>query len=964
MSDRRNGREHWRSFEQMAGSEASIKHLENEFPDYDPQEIASLPRRRFLKLSAAAMALVGVTSAGCRRWPKEHLVPSTAGLRDQLPGVPEFYATGLERNGVADALLVTSYDGRPLKIEGNPLHPLFTTWKKADGTPVVGASNKYAQASVLEMYDPARGRRVIADSNTKKAKSSTWDAFFADFEKVAQGSNGINLAVLSEACSGISYAAAKAAFLKRFPQAQWAEYEPLARDAEMQAGMDAFGASVRPIYDLTKAKTIVSLDGDLFGTHPNKIRHANDWSQGRRSIDGQAKSMNRLYIAESTMSQTGSAADVRLPVRPSHLSAIALALAVALGVPGVVAAGELTEPQKKWVADAAADLKSASGVVAVGTHAPSQIQSLAYAINFAINAVGNSVTFVELPANPPQIQSLRNLCDRMTAGQINGLLILGGNPAYDAPADLDFTSKLANVALTAHLSLYPDETSHACKWHLPKSHYLEAWGDARAWDGSLVIQQPLILPLYDSRSPIELVATLAKSEATDGLTITRNALAGITKDEAGWRTSLHDGIVKGTAFAVAKTGAPKNISVYPTQATGAFELRFVESAVFDGRYANNGWLQEVPDAISKLTWDNAALMNKTDRDALDLVDGDLIKITVGSSMSLELPVFSVWGQPKGVIALPLGYGRTAAGPIGGDTLGADGAEPVGFDTYKIRRSDQMFVVTGGVNVAKSDGSHDLVSLQNFQQLDWAGEKGYVDRVGAEGESGRIVRETSMAKYLANPSFVDHVGHRLPLLQLWDSPYPPLDKAAEIKARDPDAPQAFNVPHAWAMSIDMSTCIGCNACVIACQSENNIPTVGKSMMKMNRGMHWIRIDRYFKAKLNDDRRPVNDDYENVEVTYQPMMCVHCENAPCEQVCPVAATVHDTEGLNTMVYNRCIGTRYCANNCPYKVRRFNFFDYGNEAARTSARGIHLVDVGPKNLIRDPTALRERSKITKLE
>ena len=683
----------------MAGSEAAKAHIENEFPGYDPNEIVSLPRRRFLKLTAASMALVGVTGAGCRRWPREHIVPSTAGLRDQLPGVPEFYATGLERNGVADALLVTSYDGRPLKIEGNPLHPLYTTWSKPDGTPVAGASSTYAQASVLEMYDPARGRRVVANTGTSAAAKvaiSTWDAFFAAFDGVAKGSNGMNLAVLSEASSGVTHAAMRAAFVKKFPSAMWVEYEPLARDAEMEAGVDAFGKPARPIYDLTKAKTIVSLDGDLLGTHPNKIRHASDWAKGRKSIDTASKTMNRLYVAESTMSLTGASADVRLPIRPSQLIAVAMGLAAAMNVTGVVAPAGLTDAQTKWIATAAADLgKSGDGVVAVGTHAAPQVQAIAYAINFAIGAVGRSVSFVEMPPALPQIQALRSLCDRMTAGQIQGLVILGGNPVYDAPADLDFAQKLSNVALTAHLSLYPDETSRACTWHLPRSHYLESWGDARAWDGSIIVQQPLIMPLYDSRSPLELVASLAKLESTDALVNVRAALASSVKDEAAWRTALHDGHVKGSGYPVLNATGTSPVSAFPTQASGDYELRFTESAVYDGRYANSGWLQEVPDAITKLTWDNAALMNKSDCDALGVANGDLIKIQVGNNHSIELPAFSVWGQPRGVIGLPIGYGRTAAGPVGGDTTGSERFEPVGFDTYRVRLSSQMFTVTGG-----------------------------------------------------------------------------------------------------------------------------------------------------------------------------------------------------------------------------------------------------------------------------
>ena len=650
--------------------------------------------------------------------------------------------------------------------------------------------------------------------------------------------------------------------------------------------------------------------------------------------------MNRLYVAETTFTITGSSADERLPLRPSQLAGVALGLAAAVGVAGAAAPADLTLAQQQWIAAAAADLKAGDAVVAVGAHVASPIQALAHAINVAIGAAGKGVTFRSLPDRPGQIAELRTLCDRMSGSQIQALIILGGNPAYDAPADLNFKGKLAGVPLSAHLSLYPDETSHACKWHLPKSHYLESWGDARAWDGSVLIQQPLILPLYDSKSSIELVALLAKHEAADGMAITRAALAEAfpgVKNESGWRTAVHDGFIKDSAFAAVDAPTPKPVSAFAGSSNEPFELRFVQSATYDGRYANNGWLLEVADPISKITWDNAALMNRNDATQLGVENGDVVKIQTGQH-AIEIPVFVLWGQPKGVITLPLGYGRTAAGPVGGDVYGADKTDPVGYDTYAVRITGQLYNVFGGVQVAKTGGHKEIVSLQDFLQLDWVGMKGYVDRVGEKSESGRVIRETTMANYLANPSFVDHVGHRLPLLQLWDSPYPSLEKAKQVAETNPGAPLAFNVPHAWGMTVDMSTCIGCNACITACQSENNIPIVGKAMMKMGRTMQWIRIDRYFKAALTADRKVVDDDYENVEVTYQPMMCVHCENAPCEQVCPVAATVHDTEGLNTMVYNRCIGTRYCSNNCPYKVRRFNYMDWHSRNPRNGA-GLEL-------------------------
>ena len=929
MSDRTNAREYFRSLEQMAGSEEAVQRLEQEFPGYDPKQMASMPRRNFLKLMGASMAVAGVTLTGCRRWPKEHLVPSTAGLRDQMPGVPEFYATAVERNGVADSILVTSYDGRPIKIEGNPLHPLYTSWRKADGTPLVGASDPFAQASVLDLYDPIRSRGVLEVVGGQPTPKK-WEDFFAAFEAAAGNGGGAGLAVLCEASSSLTVSGLRTRFIKKFPQAIWADYEPLGRDAEVAAGQVAFQRSVRAIYNLASARTIVSLDGDLLGTHPNKIRHASDWAANRKSADGSGKTMNRLYLAESGFSITGSVADHRLPIKPSALPSIALALAAKLGVAGVAAPNDLPDAQRKWVDAAAADLKAAgkNGVVAVGLHALKEVQALVYAINYALGAVGTTLTFHEMGAQASQVDSLRTLTQRMNDGQVSALLIIGGNPVYDAPADLEFGGRLESVKLRAHLSPTADETSRKCNWLLPRSHYLEAWGDARAWDGSVLLQQPLIMPLYDTKSSIEVLATILKESVTDGQTLVRRMISASlpgAADDAGWQRSLHDGFVADSAFPVAALNAPQSIAALATMGTDGFELRFLQSThTYDGRYANNAWLVECPDNITKLCWDNAALLNKTDADKLGVGLGDMIEIKLGNSLALELPVYILWGQPQGVIGLPLGFGRTAAGPIGGDPQDEFATQPIGFDTYKLRRSDGMYAAFNNVSIRATGNSYDLVTTQEYQDIDWAGWKGYVDRIGLKGESGRVVRDTSLTNYAAHPNFVDTVVERFPLQQLWDAPY------GKDTGDDKNAPQAFNNPHAWGMAIDMSTCIGCNACVVACQSENNIPTVGKAMVKMNRAMEWIRIDRYFKPQMNEKRDVL--DYENIDVVYQPMMCVHCETAPCEQVCPVAATVHDTEGLNTMVYNRCIGTRYCANNCPYKVRRFNYMDWHSRNPRT--------------------------------
>ncbi|HQY87442.1 MAG TPA: TAT-variant-translocated molybdopterin oxidoreductase [Tepidisphaeraceae bacterium] len=907
MSDRTKQNDYFRSFEHQAGTSSALETVDKEFANYTPEQIASMPRRGFLKLMGASMALAGLSLTGCRRWPKQHLVPSTAGMRGQMPGQAEFYATVFERNGVADALFVKSFDGRPIKIEGNPLHPLFRT---AEGNPNsmhadgLGAADAFAQASLLTMYDPYRSRSVIHRTNGN-AQASNWDTFFAEFfEKAGALPQGKGMAILTESTSSLTVATLREKLLVKYPQALWATYEPLTAESEAEAGRASFGVPTRAVYHLDKAKVIVSLDCDLLGTHCASTYHGAGWAKGRRSADSTG-TMNRMYLAESTMSATGAAADHRLPVRPSRVSAIAIGLAKALGVSGVGDA-TLEAGEQAFVDSAAADLKAArsGGVVAVGGHVSKEIQALVASINASIGAIGNGVTYHELPdeGKDSGIESFKTLSKSMREGSIHALLITGGNPVYDAPSDLDFSSGLKSVPFSAHLSTYDNETSRACYWHLPRSHYLEHWGDARAYDGTVSIQQPLIEPMFDSKSPIEFLAALGHDELLDGMKLVQRSLGSLTNDDVAWKKALHDGLVPKSGYELA-SGAPKAVSAVATTASRAdsFELRFLPSMTYDGRYADNAWLQEAPDPLTKLVWDNAALINKNDAERIGVKHGEIVKITLGQQ-SLEIPAFILWGQPRGVIGLPLGYGRSAATPIGNE---------IGFNTYVLRRSDSLYADTTGATITSTGRTHKLVTTQEHHMVqtgDEPGRKGYERRIeGKDGAQGQIVREASLKDYKANPNVINKGLHSLPLVQLYDTPY------KRPKAHE-NGPEAFNYPHAWGMAIDMSICTGCNACAIACQSENNIPVVGKGMVEMNREMHWLRLDRYFKG-----------DADNPGVVYQPMMCVQCENAPCEQVCPVAATVHDTEGLNTMVYNRCIGTRYCSNNCPYKARRFNYFDW---------------------------------------
>jgi molybdopterin-containing oxidoreductase family iron-sulfur binding subunit len=881
------GIEYWKSLEELAESPEVLEKMSQEFPGYDPKEISSLSRRRFMQLMSASMALAGLTLSGCRRWPRENLAPYSSNPRERVAGIPEQYATVYEISGVGHGVLATSYDGRPIKIEGNPSHPFAV---KTEGS--LGACNAFHQASVLELYDPARSRSPI-DRTGGGNRIATWDEFQRALGAAlgpVRDAGGRGLAILSEISHSPSVQAMRQRFKQVFPQAVWSEYEPLIAGNESEASQATFGRQVRTRLFLDKADCVVLFDADVLGMHPAHIRYANDWSKRRRSAD-EKKGMLRLYAAESQLSVSGAVADERLGAKPSRLPALVSALAAKAGVAGMSAPEGLSPEETRWVEAAATDIKK-NGLVVGGATLPAPVLALIHRINDAIGAVGNTVALLDLPAN--DATPIADLVAQMKSGAINTLLIIGGNPAYDAPADLGFADALPTVANSVHLSLYFNETSQASKWHLPKAHYLESWGDARAWDGTVSIQQPLILPLFGGKSTIEFLALLCGDDVNAGDAIVRRTFTSLTGNnaESAYRRVLHDGVLPESGFATVtakpQAGAAPEI---PAAAEG-FEIVFqADRSLYDGRFANNGWLQELPDSLSKLTWDNAALISKKDADSLGVTNGSMLRITVGDR-SLDIAAFILPGQPLGVIGLPLGYGRTAAGKIG---------TGVGFDTYKIRTSATLYSATG-VKVAAAGGSYTLVATQEHHIIDPVGFEGRQQRIGEKGRAGLVVHEATLAEYEKNPRAVHEGGHHTVSLQLFN---PPSD---------------FRDQHAWGMAIDMTTCIGCNACVAACQAENNIPIVGKDQVAMNREMHWIRIDRYFKGAMDDP---------NPEIVFQPMTCVHCENAPCEQVCPVAATVHDSEGLNVMVYNRCIGTRYCSNNCPYKVRRFNYFDWHSKS-----------------------------------
>jgi molybdopterin-containing oxidoreductase family iron-sulfur binding subunit len=911
---------YWRSLAELADDRVAQELAGEEFVGADPEDPNSPSRRNFLKIMGASVALAGLTMQGCRRWPVEKLAPYSSQPRGRIPGNPEFYASAWELAGVASGLLVTSYDGRPIKVEGNPSHPYSRTDRDPKtGEYRSGSADPFAQASVLELYDhPDRSQNVLLRRTaTGPQEISDWAAFASamrDHLAELKGS-GEGLAVLSEATAGPTLLAMKAQFIEQFPKAKWFEYEPISHDSLVEGVKLATGTPARPVLHFEKASSVLLIDADVIGTHPAHTRYACDWADRRRQATSDPKhvAMSRVFIAESTFSLTGSVADVRVGAKPDRMLAILAGVAAKLGVANAPAV-ELEPELQAFVNSAAADLKraGADAMVACGPTVSPAGHALAFAINGQLGANGSTVTYVTDPVLDRMSHegAIRDLSGKMFAGEVETLLILGGNPAFDAPFDMEFAKNLAKVPLSVHLSLYNNETSQACTWHVPRAHYLESWSDARAWDGSATIMQPLIEALFGGKTPAELLAMLLEDKDQAGEELVRRTWMATggpleavgTNSLMAYRLAMEVGVLDGSAW---KTVTP----VLNTTSFGHVEkpsdglfIRFSPDArVFDGRFANNGWLQETPDNITKLVWDNAALFNKADADKLGIDIGDLVEIQLPSAATTGMAIAPLKiaasiqpGQPAGVIGLTLGYGRTAAGHIGNGP---------GFNTFVVRPSKSPGYVAG-VQVSKTGDTYNLVvtQLHHIVATTGVGILAEDERIGEKKyESGKIIHEGTFAEFKENPGSVHGSPARPWKLELFE------------------APLKFDDPHAWGMSVDMSACIGCNACAVACQAENNIPIVGKFQSDKHREMNWIRIDRYFKG---------DEVYENPEVVYQPMMCQQCENAPCEQVCPVGATQHDSEGLNVMIYNRCIGTRYCSNNCPYKVRRFNYLDFHSQ------------------------------------
>ena len=858
----KTGPEYWRSLEELAGSDGFQQALHREFPKGASEWVDSVSRRGFLKVMGASLGLAGMT--GCVRLPLEPIVPYVRQPENVIPGRPMFYATAMTLGGYANPVLVESHLGSPTKIEGNDLHPAS-----------MGGTDIFAQASILGLYDPDRSQSVMSMGDQRSA-AAFWNAIRGPLsaQKALQG-QGIR--ILTPTISSPTLADQLGNFLKIYPQAKRHVYEPVNRDNVLEGAKLAFGQPVETRYDFEKADVIVSLDADfLYAGFPGNVKYIRDFAS-RRNPDAP---MNRLYVIESTPTTTGAKADHRLPVRATNLEGLVRGLAAGFGSSGT-ATGGMGEPAN-FFAMLAQDLEAHQGssVVIAGDQQPPAVHALAHAMNTKLGNVGRTVFYTDTvetnPAN--QAESLKDLAADMGSGKVDLLIILGGNPAYDAPADLNFVDAMTSgkVPLRVHHGLYQNETAELCQWHVNQSHELEAWGDARAYDGTVSIIQPLIAPLYNGKSAIEFVALLSGQTDANGYDLVRGYWQ---KQHAGadfeqfWRKSLHDGWIEGTAFA-AKSFTAKS-SAAPSQAKAAddqeIELNIRrDPTIYDGQFSNNGWLQELPKPMTKLTWDNAVQIGPKMAERLQVKVEDVVELELNGK-KIQGPVWIQAGHPDNSVTIFLGYGRKRAGRVG---------TAQGFDAYALRTSANPWIATG-VQIRKTGATYPLASTQGMQSMDTP-----------DGAHRPLVRERSLEEYRKEPNFAkeEETPYELSLYQ----PYP-------YKEED----------YAWGMTIDLNSCVGCNNCMLACQSENNIAVVGKEQTKLGRHMHWIRVDAYYQG-----------DRDNPRAFFQPVPCMQCENAPCEVVCPVGATNHTTEGLNDMVYNRCVGTRYCSNNCRYKVRRFNF------------------------------------------
>ncbi|MCO6510743.1 MAG: TAT-variant-translocated molybdopterin oxidoreductase [Aridibacter famidurans] len=969
-----SGKEYWRSVEEFVDAPEFENFVKEEYPAQAEEWDSTLSRRNFVKVMGASLALAGLS--GCVIQPAEKIVPYVNQPEGLVPGKPLFYATAMSLGGIATGVLARSHEGRPTKVEGNPDHP---------GS--LGATDVRVQASILGLYDPDRSKEILYRGVPK-----TWQAFFTELrgkieETRANGGEGVRF--LTETVTSPSQIDQFNRLLQELPNAKWIQYEPVNDDNSIEGSKMAFGSAAQPVYKFDKADRILSIDSDIFSGF--NVRYIKDFSKGR-AVSEEKKEINRLYSMETTLSLTGAKADHRIALKPSQIVEAAKAAAAEMGVSAASSTG-LPENVTTWVREMAKDLVAHKGssLVVAGRNQPAAVHALAFAMNEALGAVGQTVDYIEpLSPNTDKLQreQLAELVKDIDEKRVKVLVMLGGNPAYNTPSDLKFTQeRLENVPFRVHVGEHFDETGALCHWHVSATHYLETWQDVRAYNGTVTIAQPLIAPLYESKSVSEVVqlcfrenfeknsmqivqeywqaqgmtgappavaaapaaspaatpaeAPAAQAAAANGTDSTTQetqptpstqetpstqqtqstpstqqtpstqptSSAAPQTFEDRWRKAVHDGFVPGTQAQTksvsVNTGFIANIAAAPA-GEGALEFTVLpDPCVYDGRFTNNGWLQELPNPLNKVTWENVALISPNTAQRLGInqnkaykdfaggelgrafintkggnMSSDIIEVTFeGSKIEGPVPAWIAPGQPDDVITLFLGYGRKRAGKVGND---------IGYNAYDVVKSSAMWFGKGDI-------------VRTGEQTQVASTQIHFNIEGTKMLGGRdILRNWTMDEY------EEHLKEE----------FHPMEEEYDKSMYGDEFGDVYAKHHKWAMTIDLNSCVGCNACVIACQSENNIPVVGKEQVERSREMHWMRIDAYYRG----------DDVSNPEGPhFQPVLCQQCEQAPCEVVCPVHATVHSAEGLNDMVYNRCVGTRYCSNNCPYKVRRFNFFLY---------------------------------------
>lgn len=920
---------YWKSLDEVTETDEHKLWLEDEFPHR--KDLPSVDRRSFLKLMGASMALAGMV--GCRNLPQERLVPHVKDPEDRPAGSVQYYASIMPFGGWGYPVLVESHEGRPTKLEGNPDHPASR-----------GASDVFTQAEILNLYDPDRSQNVTSDGLI-----TTWDEFFTETKRRLDSSKGVGTAVLTGRVTSPTLVGRLEKMAAKYPGIKWYQWETANNDGQMEA----IGNDVVPVYDFQNAKTVVSLDGDFLASNPHTVRYAMDFASRRDPALGE--DMTRLYALEAAPTNTGACADHRLPIKSTDIYAVMAIIAGEMGIAGVHAALKPSNVRREFIDAIINDLKTRGGLIYVGDHQPAAVHAIAHELNLRLG----HVKYVRSQEFRPVVKrdSLKALTEELNNGNVSNLLIFGGNPVYGCHGDIQFADALVKAKHTSYLGFFENETSKLCKWVLPEAHFLEAWGDNVTPLGEVSVQQPLIEPLFQGKSCLEVVMHLL-GEATTGEAAVR-AQYPTLKNQVAWEAALNKGFIPTPMMEIKSTVTPalqaarakltelqgsrapndpellsqwevvgrlektdatgvrpRLTEMRPAVGSGDIEAILVpDPTIHDGTYANNGWLQELPKPLSKLTWDNAVHISPRTAERIGISDEDKVTVISGG-YEVDACVFVQVGHADDAATLHMGGDRKVGGRV---------MHNCGFDFMKLRRSNPYCRIE--IARAEGGGVYPLATAQAHHSM----------------EGRDIIREASWKELEKNPSIAPEGHHEEEIPTMYNL-------TQEWAEQNPDLPQ-------WAMTIDLNYCVGCNACVTACQSENNIPTVGKAEVSRGRELHWIRVDRYYKVSEGSEHRdlktgaiasapgnilkqfenpmrntgsgPFRDDIAlnpaTVSTVFQPVPCMHCELAPCEPVCPVAATVHSHEGLNQMVYNRCVGTRYCSNNCPYKVRRFNYYNY---------------------------------------